>query len=51
VIKIFEAKSGLVLLGCKYPVSRGIVVQEQHAIGDIPAAFIIQNIIQLQQKI
>jgi hypothetical protein len=51
VIKIFEAKSGLVLLGCRYPVNRGIFLQDKHVIGDIPAAFVIQNIIRLQQKI
>jgi len=27
------------LLGCKCPVSRGIVVQEQDPLGDLPAAF------------
>ena len=29
-----------VLLGCKCPVSRGIVVQEQAPLGDLPAAFL-----------
>jgi hypothetical protein len=37
--------------GLQVPVSRGIIVQVQHAVGDIFAAFIIQNIIHLQQQI
>jgi hypothetical protein len=51
VIKIFEAKLSLVLLDGKCPVSRGIILQVQHAIRDIPAAIVIQNIIQLLQQI
>ena len=38
VIKTLEAKVGQFLLGCKCPVSRGIVVQEQDPFGDLPAA-------------
>ena len=36
-------------LGCKFPVSRGIVVQEQDLLGDLPAAFFLQNALQLHQ--
>jgi len=39
VIKTLEAPAGKFLLGCKCPVSRGIVVQEQDPLGDLPAAF------------
>ena len=38
VIKKLEAKLGQFLLGCKCPVSRGIVVQAQDHLGEIPAA-------------
>jgi len=34
VIKILEAQVGQFLLGCKCPVSRGIVVQEQDPLGE-----------------
>ena len=34
VIKTLEAQVGQFLLGCKCPVSRGIVVQEQDPLGD-----------------
>ena len=39
VIKILEAQVGQFLLGCKCPVSRGIVVQQQDPLGDFPAAW------------
>ena len=39
VIKILEAQVGQFLLGCKCPVSRTIVVQEQDPLGELPAAF------------
>jgi len=38
VIKTLEVQVGQFLLGCKCPVSRGIVVQEQDPFGDLPAA-------------
>jgi len=44
VIKKLEDQVGQFLLGCKCPVSRGIVVQEQDHLGELPAAFFIQNI-------
>jgi len=50
VIKIMEAQVGQFLLGCKCPVSRGIVVQEQDPLGEIPTAFFLQNALQLQQQ-
>ena len=50
VIKTLEAQVGQFLLGCKCPVSRGIVVQEQDPLGDLPVAFFLQNILQLYQQ-
>ena len=50
VIKTFEAQVGQFLLGCKCPVSRGIVVQEQGPLGELPAAFFLQNVLQLYQQ-
>jgi len=38
VIKTLEAQVGQFLLGCKCPVSRGIV-QEQDPLGELPAGF------------
>jgi len=38
VIKTLETEVGQFLLGCKCPVSRGMVVQEQDPIGDLTAA-------------
>jgi hypothetical protein len=37
VIKTLEAQVGQFLLGCKFPVSRGIVVQEKVPFGDLTA--------------
>ena len=45
MIKILEAQVVQFLLGCKCPVSRGIVVQEQDRLGDLPAAFFLQNVL------
>jgi len=42
VIKTLEAQVGQFLLGCKCPVSRDIVVQEQDTLSDLPAAFSLQ---------
>ena len=39
VIKTLEAKIGQFLLGCKWRVSRGIVVQEQDHLGTFPRRF------------
>jgi len=50
VIKTLEAQVGQFLLGFKYQVSWGIVVQEQDPLGDIPAASFLQNVLQLHQK-
>jgi hypothetical protein len=36
MIKTLEAQVGQFLLGCKYPVSRGIVVQEQTPLVKFP---------------
>ena len=50
VIKTLEAQVGQFLLGCKCPVSWSIVVQEQDPLGDLPAAFLLQNVLQLHQQ-
>ena len=52
VIKRLETQVGQFLLGCKCPVSRGIVLQEQDSLGlvDFPAAFFLQNVLQLHQQ-
>jgi len=50
VIKTLEAQVGQFLLGCKCLVSWGIVVQEQDPLDDIPAAFFLYNVPQLNQQ-
>ena len=50
VIKTLEVQIGQFLLGCKCPVRRGIVVQEQGPLGDLRAAFFLQNVLQLNQQ-
>ena len=50
VIKTLEAQVEQFLLVCKGRVSRGIVVQEQDSLGDLPAAFILQNVLQSPQQ-
>jgi len=50
VIKALETQVGQFLLGCKCPVSWGIVVQEQDHLGDFPAKFFLQNVLQLHQQ-
>jgi len=50
VIKTLEAQVGQFLLDCKCPVSRGVVVQEQDPLGELPAAFFLQNVLQLHQQ-
>jgi len=49
VIKILESQVGHFLLGCKCPVRRGIVVQEQDPLIELPAALFLQNVLQLHQ--
>ena len=44
-----EAQVGQFLLGCNFPVRRGIVVQEQDPLGGLPAAFFLQIVLQLHQ--
>jgi len=39
-----------VSLGCKCQVSRDIIVQEQDTLCEIPAAFFLQNVLQLHQQ-
>jgi len=50
VIKALEAQVGQFLLGCQCPGSRGIVVQEQDPLGDLPTSFFLQNVLQLHQQ-
>jgi len=50
VIKTLETRVDQFLLSCKYPVSRGIVVQEQDHLGEFPAPFFVQNVLQLHQQ-
>jgi len=49
VIKTLGAQVRQFLLGCKCPVSWGIV-QEQDPLGELPAAFFPQNVLQLHQQ-
>ena len=51
VIKTLEAHVDQYLLGCKCPVSRGVVVQEEDASGELPEEFFLQNVLQLHQQI
>jgi hypothetical protein len=50
VIKTMEVQLCQFLPGSKGPVSQGTVMQEQDQLGDIPAALLLQNILQLHQK-
>ena len=50
MFKTFEAQIGHFLLGCECPVNRGIVVQEQDPLVKLPAAFFLQNVLQLHQQ-
>ena len=50
VIKTLEAQVGQFLLGSKRPVTRGIVVQEEDHFGEIPAAFLLLNVLQFYQQ-
>ena len=43
MITTLEVHVGQFLLGCKCPVSRDIVVQEQDPFGDLPAAFFLKK--------
>ena len=47
VIKTLEAQVGQFPLGCKCPVSRGIVLQEQYTLVEILEALFLQNALQL----
>jgi len=51
VIKTLEDQVGQFLLGCKCPVSRGTVVQEQDPLVTFPRAeFFLQNVLQFYQS-
>ena len=50
MIKTLESQVGQFLLGCKCPVSRDIVVQEQDALGELPAGLFLQHVLQLHQQ-
>jgi hypothetical protein len=45
-----EAHVGRFLLGCKCPVIRGIVVQEQDRLVELPAAFFLQTFFSYTSK-
>jgi len=49
MMKTLEAQVHQFLLGCKCPVSRGIG-QEQDSLGDLAAAFFVQDVLQLHQQ-
>ena len=51
MIRTLEAQVGQFLLSYKYLVSRGIVVQEQDPLGELPVAFFLQKVLQLHQQI
>jgi len=50
VIKRLEAQVGHFLIGCKCPVSRDIVVQDQDKLGENPVGFFLQNVLHLHQQ-
>ena len=50
VIKTLEAQVGQFLPGYKCPVGRGTVVEEQEHLGEIPAVFFVQNVLQMHQQ-
>ena len=50
VIKMLGAQVGQFVVGCKCPVSQGIVMQEQDPLDDLPAAFFLQNVLQMHQQ-
>ena len=50
VNKKLEVQVGQFLPGWKCLVSRGIVVQEQDSLGELPAAFFHQNVLQLHRQ-
>jgi hypothetical protein len=49
MIKTLEAHLRQFLLGCKFPVSWGIVLQEQDPLAELLWAFSLQNVLQFQQ--
>jgi len=51
VIKTLEAQVSQFILGCKCPISRGIIVQEQGHFDDLPVSFFLQNVLQFYQQI
>ena len=50
VMKTLEAQVGQFLLGCKCQVTWSAVMQEQNPLGELPAAFFLQNVFQLHQQ-
>ena len=50
MVKTLEAQVGQFPLGCMCPVSFDVVVQEQDGLGELPAAFFLQNVLQLHQQ-
>ena len=50
MMKAMEAQVDQFLLGCKCLVSRGIAMQELEHLGDLAAAFLLKNDLQLHQQ-
>jgi hypothetical protein len=50
LIKTLEDQIGQFLLGCYCLVSRYFVIQEQEHFNELTAAFLLQNVLQLQQQ-
>jgi len=50
VMKTVEAQAGQFLLGYQFPVSLGIVVQEQDPFGELLEGFFLQKVLQLHQQ-
>ena len=50
VVQTLVVQVGQFVLVCKCLVSRGIVVQEQDHLGEIPVEFSLQNILQMHQE-
>jgi hypothetical protein len=49
-VHILEDQVGHFLLGWKWPVNRGVVVQDQDTLCEIPVEFFFQNILQFHRQ-
>ena len=50
VVKTLEAQVGQFLLDCNCLVSQGVVMQAQDPLDELPAAFLLQNVLQFHQQ-